>query len=138
MVKNMKIINLVKGEFIKNYNVKRWAIISIVLILASLFLIHYTDSLLEEYTTYDDSGLKTSIDSFENSLKNLEKKEAKTLSDEYEIFFGRNYIDYMSILLNKKINHRNDWKFDFINEQVLPILSENFLIEKIVNEQRYE
>ena len=138
MVKNMKIINLVKSEFIKNYNVKRWAIISIVLILSSLFLIHYTDSLLEEYTTYDDSGLKTSIDSFENSLKNLEKKEAKTLSDEYEIFFGRNYIDYMSILLNKKIDHRNDWKFDFINEQVLPILSENFLIEKIVNEQRYE
>ena len=134
----MKIINLVKSEFIKNYNVKRWAIISIVLILASLFLIHYTDSLLEEYTTYDDSGLKTSIDSFENSLKNLEKKEAKTLNDEYEIFFGRNYIDYMSILLNKKIDHRNDWKFDFINKQVLPILSENFLIEKIVNEQRYE
>ena len=138
MVKNMKIINLVKSEFIKNYNVKRWLIITIVLIIASLFLIRYTDNLLEEKTTYDDTGLKVSIESFENTLNNLEKKEEKTLDDEYEMFFSRNYIDYMNILLNKKINHRNDWKFAFIDEQVLPTLSENFLIEKIVNEQRYE
>lgn len=138
MVKNMKIINLVKSEFIKNYNVKRWLIITIVLIIASLFLIRYTDNLLEEKTTYDDTGLKVSIESFENALNNLEKKEEKTLDDEYEMFFSRNYIDYMNILLNKKINHRNDWKFAFIDEQVLPTLSENFLIEKIVNEQRYE
>lgn len=138
MVKNMKIINLVKSEFIKNYNVKRWLIITIVLIIASLFLIRYTDNLLKEKTTYDDTGLKVSIESFENALNNLEKKEEKTLDDEYEMFFSRNYIDYMNILLNKKINHRNDWKFAFIDEQVLPTLSENFLIEKIVNEQRYE
>lgn len=138
MVKNMKIINLIKSEFIKNYNVKRWLIITIVLIIASLFLIRYTDNLLEEKTTYDDTGLKVSIESSENALNNLEKKEEKTLDDEYEMFFSRNYIDYMNILLNKKINHRNDWKFAFIDEQVLPTLSENFLIEKIVNEQRYE
>lgn len=138
MVKNMKIINLVKSEFIKNYNVKRWLIITIVLIIASLFLIRYTDNLLEEKATYDDTDLKISIESFESSLNNLEKKEEKTLDDEYEMFFSRNYIDYMNILLNKKINHRNDWKFAFIDEQVLPTLSENFLIEKIVNEQRYE
>lgn len=138
MVKNMKIINLVKSEFIKNYNIKRWLIITIVLIIASLFLIRYTDNLLTEKVTYDDSGLHTSIESFENALNNLEKKEEKTLDDEYEMFFSRNYIDYMNILLNKEINHRNDWKFAFIDEQVLPILSENFLIEKIVNEQRYE
>lgn len=138
MVKNMKIINLVKSEFIKNYNAKRWLIITIVLIIASLFLIRYTDNLLAEKATYDDTGLKVSIESFENALNNLEKKEEKTLDDEYEMFFSRNYIDYMNILLNKEINHRNDWKFAFIDEQVLPILSENFLIEKIVNEQRYE
>lgn len=138
MVKNMKIINLVKSEFIKNYNIKRWLIITIVLIIASPFLIRYTDNLLTEKVTYDDSGLHTSIESFENALNNLEKKEEKTLDDEYEMFFSRNYIDYMNILLNKEINHRNDWKFAFIDEQVLPILSENFLIEKIVNEQRYE
>lgn len=138
MVKNMKIINLVKSEFIKNYNVKRWLIITIVLIIASLFLIRYTDNLLEEKATYDDTGLEISIESFENALNNLQKKEEKTLDDEYEMFFSRNYIDYMNILLNKEINHRNDWKFAFIDEQVLPTLSENFLIEKIVNEQRYE
>ncbi len=138
MVKNMKIINLVKSEFIKNYNVKRWLIITIVLIIASLFLIRYTDNLLEEKATYDDTGLEISIESFENALNNLQKKEEKTLDDEYEMFFSRNYIDYMNILLNKKINHQNDWKFAFIDEQVLPTLSENFLIEKIVNEQRYE
>ena len=138
MVKNMKIINLVKSEFIKNYNVKRWLIITIVLIIASLFLIRYTDNLLKEKATYDDTGLEISIESFENALNNLEKKEDKTLDDEYEMFFSRNYIDYMNILLNKEINHRNDWKFAFIDEQVLPTLSENFLIEKIVNEQRYE
>lgn len=138
MVKNMKIINLVKSEFIKNYNVKRWLIITIVLIIASLFLIRYTDNLLKEKATYDDTGLEISIESFENALNNLEKKEDKMLDDEYEMFFSRNYIDYMNILLNKEINHRNDWKFAFIDEQVLPTLSENFLIEKIVNEQRYE
>lgn len=134
----MKIINLVKSEFIKNYNVKRWLIITIVLIIASLFPIRYTDNLLEEKATYDDTGLEISIESFENALNNLQKKEEKTLDDEYEMFFSRNYIDYMNILLNKKINHQNDWKFAFIDEQVLPTLSENFLIEKIVNEQRYE
>jgi len=44
----MKIINLVKSEFIKHYSIKRFIIIFIVLLVSSLFLVKFSNNLLGE------------------------------------------------------------------------------------------
>lgn len=129
MVLIMKIINLVKSEFIKNYSIKRILIIFIVLLVSSLFLIRVTDDLLGK--RYDNSSLQSSIDSFQGSLDRTNKKENKDFDDYYNIHYSENYIKYMSLLKTIDEVYRDDWKAPAIAHELLPLIMENYLIEKM-------
>ena len=129
----MKIINLVKSEFIKNYNTKRFLIIFIILLISSLFLIKFTNNGINNSYFEDDSNLQDSIDSFQNYLDLKQDKENKTFYDEYNIFFNINYIKYMTLLRDKGVKSNKDWKISAVYDELLPIIMENYLIEKRKN-----
>lgn len=125
----MKIINLVKSEFIKNYNIKRFLIIFIVLLLSSFFLIRFTDDLLGKRP--DINILQGSIDSFKSYLDRTSQKEIKTFDDYYSIHYSENYIKYMSLLKDIDEVYYDDWKALAIGHELLPIIMQNYLIERI-------
>ena len=78
VVKNMKIFNLLRSEFIKNYTLKRFIIITLILIVSSLFLVNLNKQ--EDYNT-----VKHSVDYFSNNLENKINQESKTFTTYYSI-----------------------------------------------------
>lgn len=127
----MKIINLVKCEFIKNYSIKRFLIIFIVLLVSSLFLIKFTNNSLGN--RYDGDVLQSSIDSFQGSIDRTNQKENKTFDDYYNIHYSENYIKYMSLLKNIDEVYNDDWKAPAIAHELLTVIMENYLIEKMID-----
>ncbi|MBE6146920.1 MAG: hypothetical protein E7168_01140 [Firmicutes bacterium] len=125
----MKIINLVKSEFIKHYSIKRFIIIFIVLLVSSLFLVKFSNNLLGERS--DIEMLQSSIDSFERSLDRSNKKANKTFTDYYNIHYYINYIKYMSLLKDIEPEYKSDWKSMAIVHELLPVIMQNYLIEKM-------
>ena len=127
----MKIINLLKSEFIKNYSIKRFLIIIFILIASSLFLINFTDDLVGKGLEKDNDLLQSSIDSFNNSLSRANEKENKTFDDYYNIYYYKNYIKYMTLLKNMDQSYYKDWKTSAVYDELLPVIMQNYLIEKI-------
>ena len=127
----MKIINLLKSEFIKNYSLKRILIIILILIASSLFLINFTDNLVGKGLESANDNIQYSIDSFNNSLINANKEENKTFDDYYNIYYYENYIKYMTLLKNMNQTYYNDWKSSAVYDELLPVIMQNYLIEKI-------
>ena len=130
----MKIINLIKSEFIKNYTIKRFLIIIIVLFCASFFLVNYTNRNLDEInkeTQRDiDDTLRGSNDSFKRYLNNHSEETITNIKDEYSYVYRINYIKYMENLYGK-LKSYGDFKVEIVNEGLLPIIIENFLIDKM-------
>lgn len=120
----MKIINLIKSEFVKNYSLKRFAIIILVLTISSFFLVRvtknndFTDSILQEQLNYYQNYYST-------------KTEVKTFHDEYNNYYHDNLIKYLKLLDKRGVKSLRDWKISLIYDDLLPRLSKNFVIDKI-------
>lgn len=125
----MKIINLIKSEFIKNYSIKRFLIIFVVLLASSIFLVKFTNNSFGN--RHDLDTLQSSIDSFKSSLDRTNQKENKTFDDYYNIHYSENYIKYMSLLKTIDEVYQNDWKATTIAHELIPVIMENYLIERI-------
>lgn len=140
----MKIINLVRSEFIKNYSIKKLLICIIVLTLASLFIITQVDGLLLEYSKnnnseYEKVRLIENVESIKKSYEKVNKKEDKTFDEKYLTVYYQNYIKYTEqIINNNKTFFNNDWKYELINyDGLLSIISDNFYID-LINESDEE
>lgn len=131
MVKKMKIINLLKSEFLKNYNIKRFLIIFIVLFVSSLFLVKFTNNMIDDNGFVDGSSMQASIDSFQNSINRLNEKDNKDFNDEYNLFFSQNYVKYMTLLRDMGVKSNKDWKISAVYDELLPVIMQNYLIEKM-------
>lgn len=130
MVKIVKIFHLIKSEFIKNYSIKRLLIITILLIVASLFLIRFTNRLMDE--NYDSEGqIQFSIDSFQRYINTINKKENKTFNEKYQLYFYKNYVKYMNFVKEKGVTSSVDWKVSFVFDELMPPMNQNYLIERI-------
>lgn len=134
----MKIINLVKSEFIKNYSIKRFLIIFIVLFLSSLFLVKFTNNMIDDNSFVDGSSMQASIDSFQNSINRLNEKENKGFDDEYNLFFSENYVKYMTLLRDMGVKSNKDWKISVVYDELIPVIMQNYLIEKMKDNPNHQ
>lgn len=130
MVIVVKIINLVKSEFIKNYSIKRFLIILLILTISSFFLVKYTNRLMDE--NYDnENSIQSSIDSFQRYIDTTNQKEDKTFRDKYQLYYYKNYVKYMNFANKKGITSGVDWKVSFIFDELMPLMNQNYLIERM-------
>lgn len=126
----LKIIKLIKSEFIKNYSVKRLLICILVLILASLFITFKTDGLL--FNRDNTSNLENSIQSMERSLLRVEEKNNKTFEDNSAIIYYKNYIKYME-LIKENTTSSDDWKISLSVYELIPLILNNYSIDTLNN-----
>ena len=125
----LKIINLIKSEFIKNYNIKKLIIISLVmLIFTSLFV-----EISKKYygVNSDVEYSKSYLDSTKTQIDRLTNIENRTLEEEYNLkVYKYNYQTY-SYLESLKL--RNDDYRMVLMDKILFSLYDKLAIE-IYNE----
>lgn len=127
----MKIINLIKSEFIKNYNIKKIIICILLLTLVSLFIVYKTDNILVEY---ENAG-QTDAQYLRNYISNLKKNfteqdinSLKTIEEKISYSYEKNFIKYNYLIMND-VTSSNDWKYDFVTNYIIPLARYNDLIE---------
>ena len=128
----MKILNLIKCEFIKNYTIKRWTFILIILVLSIIVV-----------TKYEEESKNSSLSDFNVYILNNYKKEYSTLMlnlnndlmSEYELYNIEKKI-YIYEMINDLSNSYN-WHQDLIQE--ISILDkELFIIDSYLNNREKE
>ena len=80
----MKIINLIRSEFIKNYSIKR--LLLIVLVMAISVLVLGEGFLLLEKKYYYGID-EQSIEEISNEYQQLLAKKNKNIDDEFELYY---------------------------------------------------
>lgn len=73
----MKIINLIKSEFTKNYSIKKLVIISFVMLMVSI-------GVVEIYALWNTRG-SIYQDNIDSRIEELKRKENRTLEEEYNL-----------------------------------------------------
>jgi len=107
----MKIINLIKCEFIKNYTLKN-IIITFVLLLLSVFLLSY---FTEFSYKSEENDYSVEIENKKIELEYYNNKERLTYKDKFMINRAKNVID----TLNKYKNVSGDsWQYKVINSNL--------------------
>lgn len=131
----MKIINLIKSEFLKNYTIKKVIASILLLTLASLFIVYKTDNMLIEYKSNKQNfneHLKNFIDVFERNFKGQDITELETIQEKMSYSYSKNYIKYFSLIVND-VNSYKDWQYDFVTNNIIPLAEYNDLIELLNN-----
>ncbi len=121
-------MNLIKAEFIKNYSIKRTMIICLVLLIFSMFLINVIDP---DVGKSRGNYLERSIRSLDYTLDQILLKKEKSFEDEYHIFEKTRTIEYIKKLQKQGVETQSDWRFSVIYDNVLPLVIQNYLIEKL-------
>lgn len=121
----MKIMNLIKSEFVKNYSIKRFLIIALILTIASFALIKVT------HTGSSDLTINDSISSWRNSLENKNSEELNNFEDKYNYEYSKNYVEYMTLLEKNGVSSYHDYRVSLIQEDLLPLILENYAIEEL-------
>ncbi len=121
----MKIIKLVKSEFIKNCTIKKWLIIVFVLLISSIFLTEFVDLSMQPSNIL--SMLHSENVIYEDNYNSLSKKEELTLKEKYQLYYAS-----ISLKLNQYFIDKNiktiDWKFE-LGQNLKYILKNNYIIE---------
>ena len=128
----MRVINLIKSEFIKNYSIKRFICIIIILLISSLFLVNSTNKLLDNKNTSKNT-LQVSIDSFSSSIAEFENKKSHTIDEEYNYYLNKKYVSYAEEIKDNTYD-RKDFKYILLTEELLPLVMKNYLID---NNEKY-
>lgn len=127
----LKIINLIKSEFIKNYNIKKIIICILLLTLASLFIVYKTDNILVEYENagqIDAQYLKNYISNLKKNFTEQDINSLKTIEEKISYSNEKNFIKYNYLIMND-VTSSNDWKYDFVTNYIIPLARSNDLIE---------
>ena len=123
----MKLINLVKAEFIKNYSIKRFVIICLVLLIFSLLLVNLTD--LDVGKSRDN--LQETTRSLEYTLDQSLSKKEKSFEDEYHIFNQTKEIEYITKIQAQGAETQTDWRFSVVYDSIVPLVMQNYLIGEL-------
>lgn len=121
----MKIWNLLKSEFVKNYSIKRFVVITIILTIASILLINVNKPYSYNMT------INESLMSWRNSLKEKVPEELIGFEERYSYEYTKNYVDYMTSLEKKGVNSYYDYRVSLIQEDLLPLILENYAIKEL-------
>lgn len=127
----LKIINLIKSEFIKNYNIKKIIICILLLTLVSLFIVYKTDNILVEYENagqIDAQYLKNYISNLKKNFTEQDINSLKTIEEKISYSNEKNFIKYNYLIMND-VTSSNDWKYDFVTNYIIPLARSNDLIE---------
>lgn len=127
----LKIINLIKSEFIKNYNIKKIIICILLLTLASLFIVYKTDNILVEYENAgqtDAQYLKNYISNLKKNFTEQDINSLKTIEEKISYSYEKNFIKYNYLIMND-ITSSKDWKYNFVTNYIIPLARSNDLIE---------
>ncbi len=121
----MKIINLVKSEFIKNYSIKKLIVISIIMLVVSI-------GFVELYSKFYDRGTWF-FTTFKKQIEELESKTNRTLEEEYDLSAYKIKAEIYSYL-NSIESQGGDYRVDLARELIdssetnvaIKILKENY------------
>lgn len=126
----MKVFNLIKSEFVKNYSLKRVLLMALVMAIAVLVLVEGTMLLKFDQPYYGPN--QDNINHDEEEYQGLLQKENKTIEDGYEIYYLNIEIQIAKWIYENKIE--NDWRSNLSNK-IRDLLSENYLIGLIQNDK---
>ncbi len=129
----MKIINLVKSEFIKNYSIKRFVIIGFIFLVCSLLVMKFMDAnptfSSDNYSI--ESFIKSSklhMDSLCKELDTVQKMSCKyRYSKEFE---------YFSLLKELGSVSGFDWRVESVRYDLMPFILENYYIDIIKDDNK--
>lgn len=122
----MKIVNLIKCEFLKNYNIKKLIIFILVLLISSIAIVEYTNIVYQpqkmEY--YSDVMIRYDYDELLN-------KENRTIEEEYNLYKLKIDLKIHKYVKGNEFS-ANDWR-DYLAGEISQLLSENYAIELLIN-----
>lgn len=121
----MKIWNLLKSEFVKNYSIKRFVVITIILTIASILLININQE--DNYNMTIDESLVT----WKNSLEEKNSKKPNDFEEKYSYEYAKNYVNLMTELRKKGSNSYYDYRVSLIQEDLLPLILENYAMKEL-------
>lgn len=124
----MKIINLIKCEFIKNYTLKN-IILTILILLISVFGITYITELFYDDQEYNIVGEN---DYYQRQLEYLTNKESLSYKDEFEIFQCNNVIEMLKKIESIGNITKRSWQYDVLFEELE--IKENIFVLKQIRE----
>ena len=126
----MKIIDLIKGEFIKNFKIKKIIIVLIILLL-SIIGINYIDE--SKIRNNNKDILEQSVSYFENQIDYYKSHpDTNQIKKEWHLFSSqRNYEMYNKLLKNEKYNNLStqSWQHE-LSRCIVKIDTLIFWIEK--------
>ena len=131
----LKIINLVKSEFIKNYSIKRFLIISFIFLVCSLLVMKFMDAnptFSPDYSDIDEiiNGMQFSIENCNNHDDELLKLSCKSdLEKENE---------YLKKIKEMGVESRWDWRVESVRYDLQSVFLENFYIDFIKDKNNDE
>lgn len=122
----MKIFNLVKSEFLKNYSLKKMIVIILIVSLFSIGLVEFTNLF---YPAPSNSNKYWNVSDIEY-LNELSKKENRTLEEDYTLYELKLTDEIHKYFNDKRINGTVDWRYDMANDIRLDLL-DNYLFKLI-------
>lgn len=120
----MKILNLVKSEFKKNFSIKKMVFSILILLLSTFFILKFTkiEQEIVDIASYSSS--------WNESYRKYQEKENKNLYDNYMMSFYKTVSEGMSSLKDT-IKYPNSWQSSLVFEMA-ELQSNNDLIKKMM------
>ncbi len=119
----MKIINLVKCEFKKNFSIKK-LVVSIIVLFVSSFLLM---GISKEEEIVPITNVEEQMNNSAHMLDELYTKE-KTLENEYSIKYHESMIENLEIIVDSE--GINSWTYPLVFE-IVSLQGDNYLIDRI-------
>lgn len=123
----MKIINLIKSEFKKNFSIKKVVFSILILIVSSFFILNFT-----EPEKLDIVDMEIYATSWDESYRRYQEKENKTLYDDYITVYYKTVSETLHSL-KYTLNHSNSWQISLVFE-IAELQSTNYLLERLMEE----
>lgn len=135
----MKVINLIKSEFIKNYSIKKLIIISIIMLAVSIGFVEIHSEIYEKGTW--------SFNTFKKEIEELSNKTDRTLEEDYNLMIYKVKGELYTYLTSLKVES-NDYRKQLVDEIIrlsstnigIKVLKENYnnpTIQQICNTSTY-
>lgn len=120
----MKIIHLIKSEFLKNYSWKKLCIITLVLLISSIVLVELNDLFInaKNGTNYGDN-----FEYVQSEYNRLLNQKNKTLEDKFNLYSFKVRKEIIQYIEDKKVSSR-DWKSEILHYKFPIILEDNYAI----------
>ena len=125
----MKIINLVRSEFKKNYSKKKLIIITFLLLISTIFFVElYKYGNEINYHNYGDS-IETMLNDAKYNIGKLQNKEKRTNLEEYELYYYNEAIKQYEHLIEIVVDNKS-FQYDVV-ERLIRANYQNKIIDDI-------